>query len=92
VLKQVTPERLPTGKPVKVPAEMTEAELDQLVKVCVEIADYNGMDGHLVVSHFRCYHGKDWTLRILRAILHELGEPRIELHLSEPREVFVPFY
>lgn len=75
-----------------IPAEMTEQQILHQVKLFIEMADYNPMDGHLVVGHFRSVHGKAWTLRILEAILRELQEPSIELNLSEPREAFLPFY
>ncbi len=91
-LRQVIVDRKPSGYPISIPAEVSEAKLDQYVKRFIEIADYNGQDGSGVVAHFRLYHGGVWTLRILKAILGELRHPSIQLDIKTPRERLAPFF
>jgi hypothetical protein len=91
-LRQVIIDRNPSGYPISIPAEVSEAKLDQYVKRFIEIADYNPQDGSGVVARFRLYHGGTWTLRILEAVLEELRHPSIHLDIKTPRERLVPFF
>ena len=89
-LRQVVVDRTERGYPVSIPAEVSEAKLDQYIKQFIEIADYNPQDGSGMVALFRLCHGRAWTLRILEAVLEELRHPSIHLDIETPRERLVP--
>lgn len=77
--------RKPDGTPVNVPEQVSEANLDQLVKRFTEVASYSPQDGSGLVSMFRGFHGGRWTELVLQRALEELRHPSIELNLSQPR-------
>ena len=92
MLKKVTLNRKPDGTPIIIPREINEANLEQLIKRFIELADYNPFDGQLYISQFRHFHGGNWTNRILQAILLELHSPTIDLEITHSRNDLLPFF
>lgn len=92
MLRHVTIDQKPNGKPVTIPREVNDANEEQQVKRFIEIADSNTFDGQLHISLFRGFHGGEWTLRILQKILQELQQPSIELKLTTSRNDLLPFF
>lgn len=92
MLKHITIDTKPDGKPIMIPVSVSEANLDQQVKRFIEITDYNPFDGQMHISLFRTCHGGQWTMRILEAIVHELKAPSIVLTLSQDRSALLPFF
>jgi hypothetical protein len=81
-----------SGAPIVIPKAMTDEWVDQLVKAWIEVADYNGLDGSGTVALFRAHHGRAWTLKILKAIVGELGTPSLALELRRSREDLAPLF
>ena len=92
MLRQVVLDRKPNGALITIPTEINETNFDQQIKRFIEIADYNPFDGQLHISLFRHFHGGEWTLRILNAILQELRSPTIELKIASSRDELMPFF
>ena len=92
MLRQVELERKPNGSLIVVPKEMNEQKIDQQVKLFIEMASYSRFDGQLHISHFRTFHNKQWTLKILEAVIQELIHPSIQLDISEDRAKLLPFF
>jgi hypothetical protein len=92
LLRQIVIDQKPNGKPITIPVEVNEANLEQQVKRFIEIADYNTFDGQLHISLFRKFHGGKWTLQILQKILQELHQPGIYLNITSPRSDLLPFF
>ena len=82
MLRTVEIARKPNGNPVCIPIKMNEATIEQQVKLIIEMADYSSFDAHLHLSLFHHFHGGDWTLRTLDAILQELQQPCIKLNIG----------
>lgn len=92
VLRHIRIDQKPNGKPITIPSEANEANLEQQVKRFIEIADYNTFAGQLHISLFRHFHGGPWTLHILQNVLQELHHPSISLTISSPRDELLPFF
>lgn len=92
MLKNIEMDRKPDGKIIKFPVKMTEANIEQQVKLVIEMADYNAYDAHMHLSVFRHFHSEAWTLRVLQLILQELQQPSIKVNISHPRGKLVPFF
>jgi hypothetical protein len=92
MLRQVVLDRKPNGALITIPTEINETNVDQQIKRFVEIADYNRFDGQLHISLFRHFHGGEWTLRILQAILQELRTSTIVLKIASSRNELMPFF
>ena len=92
MLKDVPLPRTVNGATVSVPVEMTDRAIEPLVRLYIEMADYNPQDGSGVLARFRGRHGRDWTLRVLGAILDELHHPSIALNIKGPRVALLPFF
>jgi hypothetical protein len=92
MLKDIEVERKPNGKPVIIPVKISDANIEQQIKLLIEIADYNLFDAHMHLSVFRHFHGGEWTSRLLQEIIQELHQPGINLKLSHARDKLVPFF
>ena len=92
MLRKVVIDTKPDGYPITMPASINEANFDQQVKLFIEIADYNPMDGELHISRFRSFHRGEWTRRILEAIVQELNHPSLALDITHDRKALVPFF
>ncbi len=92
MLRKIVIDQRSDGYPIAMPKEMTERNFEQQIKLFIEIADYNPMDGQLHISHFRSLHGGVWTRRILDACVQELQSPSIELDISGSRERLLLFF
>ena len=80
------------GKKILIPREITVENIEQQVKIFIEMADYSFFDGQLHIAHVRLYHGKEKTIKILRRILHELANPTMALDLRNHRRDLIPFF
>lgn len=92
MLRKVDIERKPDGSPVTIPAEINDANIDQQVKVLIELADRSYWDGQLRLSHLRKYHGGVVIRVLLSAVLEELRKPRIHLNISKDRAMLDLFF
>lgn len=92
MLRYITIDQKPDGKPITIPSEVNDANKEQQVKRFIEIADSSTFDGQLHISLFRHFHGGEWTLRILQNILQELQQPSIDLNLTASRSDLLPFF
>lgn len=92
VLKKITFDKKPNGKKITIPLNVTAENIEQQVKIFIEMADYNPFDGQLHISHFRFYHGKEKTIEVLRRVLSELNSPAIELDIRRQRVELEPFF
>lgn len=92
MLRQIEIARKPNGGTVCIPVTMHEAGIEQQIKLVIEMADYNVFDVHMHLSLFHHFHGKLWTSRVLDAILQELQQPYIEVHITRQRSDYIPFF
>jgi hypothetical protein len=92
LLRRIVIDRKPDGKPITIPVEVNDTNLEQQIKRFIEIADYNPFDGQLHISLFRHFHGGERTLRVLQMILEELRQPSIHLDISKDRSSLVAFF
>jgi hypothetical protein len=92
MLKKISIDRKPNGNKIIIPLDVTDENIDQQVKMFIEIADDNPFDGQLHIAHFRVYHRKEKTIEVLRRILHELNQPTIELEIHSQRKDLLPFF
>lgn len=91
-LREIVVDRRPNGGPINVPVKVNECDMEQYVKRFIEIADYSLQDGSGVASLFRGFHGGQWTLCVLQAVLAELRHPSIRLEIKGARESLLPFF
>lgn len=77
---------------VVIPAHISDDNVDQQVKLTIEIADSNFWDGQLHLSHLRKYHSGAVVSRLLESAIGELRNPSIELNIGHDRASLVPFF
>ena len=92
MLRKITVDKKPDGKKIIIPVEVTSGNIEQQMKIFIEMADYNPFDGQLHIAHFRLYHGKKKTVEVIRRALVELGNPSIELEIRNQRKELIPFF
>lgn len=92
MLKDVKVDKKINGELVTIPAKVDETTIEQQVKRFIEIADYSPFDAHMHLSQFRHFHGKKWTIELLRLILQELQVPAISLEISHARRHLELFF
>ena len=92
MLKSIEMDRKPYGNPIIFPVKITEANVEQQVKLVIEMADYNVYDAHMHLSVLRHFHGGVWALRVLQLIFQEIQQPGINVMISHPGENLLPFF
>lgn len=92
MLKKVILDKKIDGKEISIPLNVTSENIEQQIKIFIEMTDYNPFDGQLHISHFRIYHRKEKILELLRRVLIELASPSIELEIKNQRKELIPFF
>jgi hypothetical protein len=92
MLRKVFFDKKSDGSKISIPIEVNEKNIEQQIKIFIEMTDYNTFDGQLHISHFRHYHGKEKTIQILKSVIQELNNPSIELDIRRERKDLLPFF